>query len=136
MASFAVGVGYRIFLRGRVEDDMKQAYFSRTAFTLSAMMALLLAAAPGSSQGTSLHTTVSIVSDASPGPAAKHGLNKLVAALEARGLVVEQADSLEAARGETIVVAGRAAASGAASALHKSLSIAPPEGAEALLIRH
>lgn len=113
---------------------MKQTYFLSAPIPLAVML-LLLAAAPWSSRSASLQMTVSIVSDTAPGPAARHGLNKLAAALKDKGVVVEQANSLEAARGKMLVVAGRAAAEGAVSALHKSLGLASPEGAEALLIR-
>jgi dienelactone hydrolase len=114
---------------------MKHAYFSKAAYALSAMVILSLSAAPWSGQSASTKVTVSIVSDDDPGLAARHGLNKLAAALKARGVDVEQAGSLEAARGEMLIVAGRAAASSAAAALHKSLGVAPPESSESLLIR-
>jgi len=114
---------------------MKQTYFSKATYTLSVMVILALAAAPWSGQGASPKVTVTIVSDDAPGLAARHGLNKLAAALKARGVDVAQGASLEAARGETLIVAGRAAASGAAATLSKSLGVAPPESAESLLIR-
>src|SRR5262245_56796589 len=114
---------------------MKQAYFSKSAYTLSVMVILALTAAAWGGQGASPQVTVTIVSDNDPGLAARNGLNKLAAALKARGVAVAQTNSLEEARGETLIVAGRATASGAAAALHKSLSVEPPEGAESLLIR-
>ncbi|HEY9434233.1 MAG TPA: hypothetical protein VI260_22455, partial [Blastocatellia bacterium] len=89
---------------------MKQTYFSKAAYTLSVMVILALAAAPWSGQGASPKVTVSIVSDDAPGLAARHGLDKLAAALKARGVDVARGASLEAARGETLIVAGRAAA--------------------------
>jgi len=114
---------------------MKKAYFSRAAFTFWVMTLLPLAAAPWSGPNATSQVSVTIVSDDSPGLAARHGLDKLVAALKARGVAVMQAHSLEEARGEALIVAGRATASGAAAALHKSLGVEPPEGAESLLIR-
>src|SRR5215472_4938163 len=114
---------------------MKKAHFSRVAFTFCAMTLLLLAAATWSGHSASPKVTISIVSDDAPGLAARHGLNKLAAVLKARGVAVEQANSLEAVRGETLIVAGRADASGAAAALSKSLGVAPPESSESLLIR-
>ncbi len=114
---------------------MKKAHFSRLAFTFCVITLLLPATAPWSGQSASPKVTISIVSDDAPGLAARHGLNKLAAALKARGVDVEQANSLEAVRGETLIVAGRAAAPGAAAVLSKSLGVAPPESAEALLIR-
>jgi dienelactone hydrolase len=114
---------------------MKLAYISKAAPALSVMVILALAAAPWSGQSASSKVRISIVSDDVPGLAARHGLNKLAAALKARGVAVEQANSLETVRGETLIVAGRADASGAAAVLSKSLGVAPPEGAESLLIR-
>src|SRR5215510_2664875 len=114
---------------------MKQAYFSKAAYTFCVMILLPLAVAPWSGQSASTKVTVSIVSDDAPGLAARHGLNKLTAALKAKGVDVAQASSLEAARGEMLIVAGRAAASGPAAALGKSLGVAPPESSESLLIR-
>ena len=78
---------------------------------------------------------VSVVTDTAPGPAAKHGLNKLRAALDAKGVAAEQVTSLEAARGKMLLVAGRAAGDGAAGTTHRALGIVLPEGPEALLIR-
>src|SRR5262245_49314073 len=114
---------------------MKPAYVSKAAYTLSVMVILALAAAPWSGQSASPKVTVTIVSDDAPDLGVRHGLNKLAAALKARGVAVEQVSSLEAARGETLIVAGRAAASGAAAALSKTSGGAPPEGGEALLSR-
>ncbi len=76
-----------------------------------------------------------MVVDAVPGPATRHGLNKLTAALKAKGVGVEQASRLSEARGRVLIVAGRTAGSGAAAELHKTLGVAAPEGSEALLIR-
>jgi dienelactone hydrolase len=114
---------------------MKKAYFSRAAFTFCVMILLPLAAAPWSGPNASPQVTVTIVSDDSPGLATRHGLDKLAAALKARGADVAQTNSLESVRGETLIVAGRATASGAAAALYKSLGVAAPESAESLLIR-
>src|SRR5262245_35582273 len=111
------------------EDDMKPAHFSKAAYTLTVMVILALAAAPWNGQSATQKVAVTIVSDEDPGLAASHGLNKLAAALKARGIAVAQVSSLEAARGETVIVAGRASASGAAAALSKSLGVSPPEGA-------
>jgi hypothetical protein len=114
---------------------MKHDYFSKTTSALSMMVILALTVAPWSGQSASPKVTISIVSDDDPGLAARHGLNKLAAALKARGADVAQTNSLDAARGETLIVAGRATASGAAAALHKSSGVAPPEAVESLLIR-
>src|SRR5262249_36807859 len=117
------------------EDDMKQAYFSKAAVTLSVMVILALAAVPWSSQSASPQLTVTIVSDDAPGLAARHGLNTLADALKARGVAVAQANSLEAAHGETLIVAGRGAASVAAAAPGESFLGWPPGGGGARRVR-
>src|SRR5262249_21970516 len=109
---------------------MKQAYFSKAASALPVMVILALAAAPWSGQSASPKVTISIVSDDAPGLAARHGLNKLAGALKARGVAVEQANSLEAVRGETLIVAGRAAASGAGGGAGRSFGGCSPGGGE------
>src|SRR5262249_57809879 len=85
---------------------MKPAHISKAAYTLSVMVILALATAPWSGQSASPKVTVTIVSDDAPGLAARNGLNKLADALKARGVAVDQVSSLEAARGETLIVAG------------------------------
>jgi hypothetical protein len=62
-------------------------------------------------------------------------LNKLIAALKAKGVGVEQASRMDEARGKVLIVAGRATGAGAAAELRKTLGVASPEGAESLLIR-
>jgi dienelactone hydrolase len=114
---------------------MKSTVYSKVASQLSLTALFLLVFISLRGQSASPGITVSVVTDAASGLAARHGLNKLVLAMKARGIAVEQVGSLEAARGETLIVAGQANASGAAAALRKSLGVAPPEGAEALLIR-
>ncbi len=112
---------------------MRPTSYAKIALTFSVTAFLLLASISSRGQNTSI--TVSVITDAAPSPAAKHGLNKLLSALKAKGVAVEHAGSLEAAYGKMLLVTGRAAGAGAAAALHKTLDIAPPEGAEALLIR-
>jgi len=114
---------------------MRPTFYSKLACTFSLTALLLLGLTASRGQSSSPGITISVISDAAPGPAAQHGLNQLIAALKAKGVAVEQAGSLAAARGETLIVAGTAAGSGAAAALHKSLGVAPPEGAESLLVR-
>jgi hypothetical protein len=111
---------------------MKQLSFSKLA---TALLFFLLVTTLAIGQSAS-SITVSVVTDSAPGLAVKHGLNKLIAALKAKGVSVEQATRLDEARGDVLLVAGRAAGDGAASELHGTLKIAAPEGAESLLIRH
>ncbi|MCX7015469.1 MAG: hypothetical protein NTW86_23435 [Candidatus Sumerlaeota bacterium] len=77
---------------------------------------------------------VAIVADPSPGPAARHGLGKLEAALEGVGAAVEMAESVEAARGDLVLVAGLSSGTGPAASLVSELGSGAPEGAEALLV--
>ena len=114
---------------------MKSTYYAKIAFTFSITACLLLALASSRGQGTTPNITVSLITDSTPGLAFKHGLGKLNAALQAKGVTVEQGDRVETARGNILLVTGQATGSGAAATLLKALHIALPEGAEALLIR-
>jgi len=107
----------------------------KVAVSFSVAALLLLAMISPRGRSASLNIKVTVITDAAPGPAARHGQSKLVSALRAKGVSVEQAENWDASHGETVIVAGQAKGSGVASTLHKSLGIAPPEGAEALLIR-
>ncbi len=75
--------------------------------------------------------TVSLLSDRDPGPAARHGLRKLTAALKARGVGVEPTE----APGRILIVAGLAGGAGPAAKLHKELKVPAPQGAESLVVR-
>jgi len=79
---------------------------------------------------------ISIVTDADPGPGARHGLAKLQAALAARSFRCERLTSLAGARGQFIVLAGLAGAKGPAAERLKANGAPLPEGPEALVIRH
>src|SRR5262247_3039138 len=111
----------------------KRDFIVAVPFSVAALLLVALISLRGWSASSDIK--VSLIVDASPGPAARHGQSKLVSALRAKGVSVEQAENWDASHGETVIVAGQARGSGMASALHKSLGIAPPEGAEALLIR-
>jgi hypothetical protein len=100
--------------------------------------ALLLVAVPGpdgAGAPPDAPAAVTLVADAEPGPAARHGLKQLREALKARGLSVEEAATPEAARGGLVIVAGLGKGTGAAAGRLKALDVAPPEGAESLLVR-
>src|SRR5262245_25773519 len=109
--------------------------YRKIALTCAGTAFLLLASASFRGEGIAHSITVSVISDAAPGLASRHGLNKLISAIKARSITVEQVGSLEEARGTILIVAGQSSASGAAAALHKSMGIEPPKGAESLLIR-
>ena len=79
---------------------------------------------------------VSLIADKTPGAPARHGLEKVKAALAARGVGFEEAASLPSARGRFLLVAGLGSAAGPASELAKALAITPPAAPESLLIRN
>jgi len=78
---------------------------------------------------------VSVVTDAAPGPAAAHGLDKLLAALAAKQIPCEKAASPANARGRFIVVTGLAAGVGPAAELLKKAQLSVPAVPEALVIQ-
>ena len=77
---------------------------------------------------------VCLVTDGTPGPAARHGLNKLREALAGRGAAVSSAASPAEASGNVAIVAGLAEGQGPAAALCRELKLDPPAGAEALRV--
>ncbi len=79
--------------------------------------------------------TVSLITDAAPGTAAQHGLNKLISALNDKHIIVERTTSLKQGHGDILIVAGLAAGDSENANLHKSLNIPAPAGPESLLIR-
>jgi len=78
---------------------------------------------------------VVLVSDRAPKPPVRHGLAKLKAALEAKGVEVGQLASLKEAGGKTVIVAGLAGGRGPAAKLHRELGLAAPKKPEALCVR-
>ncbi|MHC4595831.1 MAG: hypothetical protein ACYS19_12945, partial [Planctomycetota bacterium] len=87
------------------------------------------------------HTlTVSLVTDSTVGPAARHGIEKVHAALLEKGVSVEEVVSVKAAQGNLLVVlgifGGGSGKSGTATKLHEGLDIPGPVEAESLLVRH
>ena len=78
---------------------------------------------------------VSLVSDRAPGPAAKHGLAKLTAALDVKGVDWERAASPDKAGGKAVIVAGLGNGPGPAAKLHRELGVEAPKGFEALCVR-
>lgn len=78
--------------------------------------------------------TVSIVTDPNPGPAASHGLDKLTAALHAKGISSEKAASVDSAAGRFLILAGQAASNGVAAQRLISDKQPLPREPEALVI--
>lgn len=99
------------------------------------VMALASAPAPLAAQVREA-VTVSLVADRAPGRAAVHGLEKLKQTLRDKGVAVDETASLEAARGDVLIIAGISQGPGAAAAALQTAGIAPPTAAESLLIRH
>jgi len=89
----------------------------------------------GPCRASAQEPVVSMVTDKAPGPAASHGLSKLIAALRAKEILCEKADSLDGARGKFILAAGLATGDGPASRLLKAGKHPVPQGPEALVIR-
>ncbi|HTF30660.1 MAG TPA: hypothetical protein VK625_17520, partial [Flavitalea sp.] len=77
---------------------------------------------------------VSVVTDASPGKPAMHGLNKLEQVLKVKNLGFEKVSSIKEAHAKIILVAGLSNGAGAAAAMLKSGNYKLPDSAEALTI--
>jgi hypothetical protein len=90
---------------------------------------------PGRAWGADTGIVVSVVSDRSPGPAARHGLKKVTAALEARGVAAQRASLPYSTKSDMLIVAGLASGDGAAARMLRDRRIEAPTAAEALLIR-
>ena len=77
---------------------------------------------------------VSIVADLSAGAPVRHGLEKLEAALKAKGVRYEEVSDPEQAQGQTLIILGLPASSAAVAARVKALGIAVPSASESLVI--
>lgn len=97
--------------------------------------ALAITCSSGVPNALSDEPIVSLLQDSAPGPAASHGLEKLSAALLAKGAAYEKAASLPEARGKYVLVAGRADGNGPAAQLLRAGNHPVPQGPEALVIR-
>jgi len=96
--------------------------------------ALLLLHASGVRCGAADAPQISLVADGSMGAPARHGLRKLEAALREKGCPFETVNSLEVARGKTLIVAGFTVRASVAAQLLKDDNLVAPNGAEALVI--
>lgn len=77
---------------------------------------------------------VSFITDQEPGRAAKHGLEKIRIALQAKNIELDKATRLSEAGGDIIVVAGLSAGSGPAAGILSEASLTPFAQPESLLI--
>ena len=71
---------------------------------------------------------ISVVTDSLPGPAADHGAGKILEALRSKGIAAERVTSLEAARGDILIVTGLASGGGPAAGLLNASKIPAPTG--------
>jgi hypothetical protein len=99
-----------------------------------ALGALVLAMPPGAALPEPVR--VSLIQDPGAGAPARYGMQKIKAALEARGIPCDEPASAQAARGDLLVVAGIPSKGGAAAELAKSLGATVPSAPESLLIRN
>ena len=79
---------------------------------------------------------VSLVTDKEIASPVQHGLNKTKLTLQQKGILFEEAATVDKADGDILIVAGLGHGSGEAAKLLKFFNIAPPEAAESLLIKH
>ncbi|MFC1603578.1 hypothetical protein ACFL5F_01000 [Planctomycetota bacterium] len=81
-------------------------------------------------------SSISLVTDTQIGPAVRHGMNKVISALRAKGIQHRQITSLKTAQGDLLLVLGISSKAGPAANLHNKLNIPKLMEAESLLIRH
>lgn len=77
---------------------------------------------------------VSLVTDDAPGRATSRGLQELRAALQARGIAVDDSKQIDSAGGDVVVVAGLSAGGGPAAKITSELSLSPFTQPESLLV--
>ncbi len=99
------------------------------------LIAVCIAWTVGTPAASAEEPVVSVLTDGKLGPAALHGIEKLTAALRAKGLPCQKAASLDDARGKSLIVAGLAGGDGPAARLLKAANHPLPQGPEALCIR-
>ena len=78
---------------------------------------------------------VSIITDATMGQSAEHGLSELTSTLEDRNIPFEKVISIDKAKGKILLVAGLSRGTGLAVQLLKDSGLPLPTVAEALSIR-
>jgi hypothetical protein len=103
--------------------------------TVVAILSVILFICPAGSFATT-GPQVTIVHDEKPGAPVQHGLNQLMAALEAKHISFEQTTTLQKATAPQVIVAGLSAGEGAAAMLLAKGNHAVPAKAEALTIWH
>jgi hypothetical protein len=103
------------------------------------LLLLILAISSGCASAQTLtgapSPIISIVTAPAPGQAAEHGLEKIIAALKDKQVSFETANTLDAAKGKMLIVAGLANGDGFAATLLKLSRPSVPTNAEALAIQ-
>jgi len=100
------------------------------AFTLALCLSLNVA------EYVSAAPAVCLITDAEPGPATRHGLSKVVEALEGKGTNVRRGGPAESADGATLIVSGLGTAGGRAARLLEQTGAKIAEKPGSLLVRH
>ena len=90
----------------------------------------------GASNVHAAEVTVSILTDEALGLGTTHGLRKVTAALEAKGVDVRRVPEPPSGRGNLLIVAGLGDGSGPASNLLDATGVVLPEGPESLAIKN
>jgi hypothetical protein len=103
---------------------------------IASILFALVAAAAAANLSAQKHPAVSIVTDPTPGRAARHGIETLAASLRAQGRTVQIVSSLETAAAGPVVVAGTGSADGAAARLLRATGDALPSAPESLVVKH
>lgn len=80
--------------------------------------------------------SISLISDHEPGPGARHGMKKVISALQRKGFSTKQITSLKEAQGDILIAAGIGKGSGEAANLVKTEKISFPDEEESLDIKH
>ena len=108
---------------------------SKNPLLLLLVLAISSGCASAQTQTGAPSPIISIVTDPAPGQAAEHGLEKIIAALKDKQVTFETANTLEAAKGKMLIVAGLANGDGFAATLLKLSRPSVPTNAEALAIQ-
>ncbi len=118
------------------DRDSRRARLRVTSAWVALAMLGAIERPPAQDAAIATQAEVSIVVDRDIGPGTRHGLRKLVGALETRRVRVARVATVDAALpGSDLVVAGLATGSGAAAKWLRAEGIEPPRDAESLLIR-
>src|ERR1035437_3468711 len=108
---------------------------SKNPLFLLLILAISAGCASAQTQTGAASPIISIVTDPAPGQAAEHGLEKIIAALKDKQVSFETVNTMDAAKGKMLVVAGLSTDGGSAATLQKLSHLSVPTNAEALAIQ-